>query len=142
MELKLQKNSIYVVAHCMYLLLAVEQIRDAFIKNFSEIAADIVSYKSNPGCSCRHKVEKFIEQNKDAAYELLLSIFNSNPSLQENINNVNSVYEYIPVNGHVYTIDNTDEAWVQFVGKMNTEKWAFTNFSTASYGEKIKIYFI
>jgi hypothetical protein len=142
MELKLQKNSIYVASHCMYLLLTVEQVRDAFINHFSEIAADITSYKSNPGCSCRHKVEKYLEQNKDEAYELLLSIFNSNPSLQENINNVNSMYEYIPVNGRVVTLDNTEEAWAQFVQKINAEKWSFMNFSTSSYGDKLRVYFI
>lgn len=35
------------------------------INNYPEIEADVRSYKRDPNCSCRHKLGKFFEVNKD-----------------------------------------------------------------------------
>lgn len=38
---------------------------DYIIVNYPEIEADIRSYRTDPNCSCKHKIAKFFDANKD-----------------------------------------------------------------------------
>jgi len=47
------------------LLLKNEKFSDYIINNYREIEADIRNYRQDPNCSCKHKISKYFEANKD-----------------------------------------------------------------------------
>jgi hypothetical protein len=53
------------VANFMRLLLKDVVFSEYIINNYNEIEADIRSYRLDATCSCRHKIEKYFELNKD-----------------------------------------------------------------------------
>lgn len=47
------------------LLIKNEKFSEYVINNYSDIEADIRSYRLDPNCTCKHKIVKYFESNKD-----------------------------------------------------------------------------
>jgi hypothetical protein len=63
---------------------------DLLLKNCPAIAADIVTYQANPNCSCRKKIEDYINSNREIVKQVYAQFLSENPTyvpekLEENI---------------------------------------------------------
>lgn len=120
-----------------------ETLRGAFLDEFSELSADIESFKSNYNCGCRKKIELFISKNRDIVSNFLKQFYNSNPSLHDTIEEAIKTFSGYKVSGKVFEINDTQEAFASFYEKMLQEKFTFDNMYIIKSAEgKIKIYFL
>lgn len=62
----------------LMLLLKNEKFSNYIINNCQEIEADIRSYRQDPNCSCKHKISKYFEKNKDIVHVSLQNWLNEN----------------------------------------------------------------
>lgn len=91
-----------------------------------EIYSDIESASTNPNCSCRNKVENFVNQNK----EKFLNFYNSLPKEIRNLVNLVEIEEKYTVmlySGRVERVQISE--WKQFTESLALNKATYRQFS-------------
>lgn len=117
-------------------------------RNFSPtITPHIDSFKHNPGCDCRNKIMQFIEENRESSFNFLEDWFKNNNQFEYlkgaiSPDIIEQKYVVTEVNGKVFEIDDTPEAFLVFKEKMETERFTYRNSHLIKVGEKLKIYFL
>lgn len=119
-----------------------ELLRNAFLEKFSHLNADIESFKSNYHCGCRKKIELFIRKNRDIVSDFFDNFYNSNPSMQDDLDGAIKNYSGFKVSGLIFEIDDTQEAYSAFYERMIEEKFAFDSMQIARADNKLRIYFL
>jgi hypothetical protein len=117
-----------------------ESVFEALKTDFPDILADLVTFKSNPNCTCRGRVFKFftekLEQNPEALNKYVKDAAVLTAEL-DTIKNQRTLNNY---SGKVFTIGNTEAAWDEFskslVGKM------FRSFAIVEKDGNLKVYFV
>jgi hypothetical protein len=123
------------------------ELKSTLQSEFPTIYADLESASTNPNCSCVRKVENELLNNKDRALNILNN-FLSNKDNDNQINDIISV-DYganvpISLQGKMFTIENTAEAYAEFIRSLFENKTpAARGFSTSiDQNGKLNIYFI
>ena len=116
------------------------EIWDNMTKDFPEHAADMISYKDNPNCSCGGRLFSFlrsiIENSPNA-----LDKYNTNPEgLNAFINDMARAREETILAGKIITIEKSERAWSDFVAGLVGKQ--FHSFSISERENEIAIYFI
>ena len=117
-----------------------DSVFEALKTDFPDILADLVTFKSNPNCTCRGRVFKFftekLEQNPEALNKYVKDAAVLTVEL-DTIKNQRTLNNY---SGKVFTIGNTEAAWDEFskslVGKM------FRSFAIVEKDGSLRVYFI
>lgn len=117
-----------------------DSVFEALKTDFPDILADLVTFKSNPNCTCRGRVFKFftekLEQNPEALNKYVKDAAVLTAEL-DTIKNQRTLNNY---SGKVFTIGNTEAAWDEFskslVGKM------FRSFAIVEKDGSLRVYFI
>src|SRR4051812_43549120 len=52
----------------LMVLLKYATFSEYIINNYKEIEADIRSYRQDPNCSCKHRISKYFDKNRDSIY--------------------------------------------------------------------------
>lgn len=141
-ELKIQEGSEYLPAVMVGLLNTIPGFADACETAMPDHRATITTLRTDPGCTCRRKFEKFVKTNPKPCYDILSKFFNDNTSLQESINLNIGYNSWIDVGGRIVEIDNTDEAYASFYEDLHAKRYSFRGIGVSAQGDKIKIYFI
>lgn len=142
MELYLNVPTPAIAGSIMPLIVNLPAFAEELQSAFSEISADIVSFKNNPHCSCARKVQLFIEQHYNNIFDCLKNFFDKNASLQQTINNIIENNSFYDVAGKMFEIDDTDEAYADFYTRLIQERFNFRSFSVTSKGDKLRIFFL
>lgn len=108
--------------------------------DFPGILADLVTFKSNPNCTCRGRVFKFfteqLEQNKD----ILEKYVNNPTALQAEIDQLVSQRVASNYAGKVFEIQKGDQAWQVFSQSLAGK--AFRSFAIVERENTVAVYFL
>jgi hypothetical protein len=139
-------KEIYFHKIILNLILVSEDFKSILQSEFPNIYADIQSASVNPNCSCVKKVEKELFENKEKSLHLLNNFLSNKTNLEKIQSVLNVDYESLSpksYSGKMFTIENTEEKFKEFVSLVQKDKGMFRNFSTAINAEgKLHIYFI
>jgi hypothetical protein len=142
MKLYLNEPTPAIAGSIMPLIVNLPVFAEELQNAFSEISADIASFKNNPQCSCARKVQSFIEQHYDSVFNFLNNFFDKNTSLQQTINSIIEGSSFYDVSGKIFEINDTAEAYTDFFNRTIQDRFNFRGFSVTSKGDKLRIFFL
>jgi hypothetical protein len=105
-----------------------------------EIYADIESASTNPNCSCRGKVENYVNSNREKCAKFL------NESSTEiksfiNLHDIENKYGFVIYGGKVERVKVTE--WSNFSQKLNNDRAAYRQFSLLKVDDEyVDVFFI
>lgn len=105
-----------------------------------EILADLVTFKSNPNCTCRAKVFKHFSDKIQATPTSLDKYVKNKEELQKEIDKLYQSRMQNSYSGKMITIQKNEEAWKELGLQASTK--AFRSFSVVDNGETLTVYFI
>jgi len=91
-----------------------------------EIYADIESASTNPNCSCRGKVENYVNSNREKCAKFLNESSSEIKSLI-NLHDIENKYGFVIYGGKVERVKVTE--WSDFSQKLNNDRAAYRQFS-------------
>lgn len=105
-----------------------------------EIYADIESASTNPNCSCRGKVENYVNSNREKCGKFLNESSSEIKSLI-NLQEIENRYTFVIYNGKVERVKVSE--WSNFAQKLNTDKAAYRQFSVLRVDDEyVDVFFI
>jgi hypothetical protein len=108
--------------------------------DFPDILADLVTFKSNPNCSCRGRVMKFFGDQLNQNPDLLDKYVKDANVLNQEIQTIISSRIANTYTGKVFIIPKGEDSWQNFsatlVGKM------FRGFSVVERDSSLVVYFL
>lgn len=116
------------------------EFKVAFQALAPDIYADIESASTNSNCSCRGRVENYVNSNREKCatfYNQLSEEIKSLVNLQE----IEEQYRFTDYSGLVKRVKTSE--WHSFVETMNAEKAIYRQFSILKVDdEKVDVFFI
>jgi len=140
--MNITKENLYLSKIFLELIQNHDSFKTAVQSVFPIIYADVESYKTNPNCSCKNKIEAFVNSNRDTSHAFLDKWYNENLALKINLAEIISKYIVTNVSGKIYRIPKTDEAFADLQKKMTEERWAFRAFNIIAENDSFAIYFL
>jgi hypothetical protein len=116
--MNIDKNSPYFSKVFLDLIQDDAKFKDDFQASFPELYADIDSYKNNPNCSCRNKIETFVTNNRDRSFIFIEGWLAANKHLNLDFNDIIKKYFTTQAAGSVYRISKSEEAFKFFYQKV------------------------
>jgi hypothetical protein len=105
-----------------------------------EIYADIESFSKNANCSCRGKIENYINNNKDKCFEFI-KLFIEKNNIIIDAAAIQEKYKTTQYSGKIIQVNKKD--WESFVDVLQRERATFRTFSVlAINSETVEVYFI
>lgn len=105
-----------------------------------QIYADIENASTNPSCSCRSKIEKYVLDRRESCTEFLNNFITQN-NLTIDISQIESKYKTTSYIGKV--VDVKISEWEQFSKQLLEQKAMFRSFSVMKEDEDaIKVFFL
>ncbi len=146
MELPEQNQNFYTKI-ILNLILSYPELKSVLQSEFPLIYADLESASTNPNCGCVRKVENELTQNKEKALNILnhfLASKTDDAKILEIISMDYAALAPIPLQGKMFTIDNTPESYEQFIKELFQNKMPTARGFSTSIGldGKLNIYFI
>ena len=122
------------------LILKSEEYLNELIKTFPSIEDKVLSFSVDPGCSCRNDIIKFYDENKESVSKFTENFLSQHPNVIDYRAFIQK-YETNVVSGQFFKVDKTESAYMEFVDRMQQEKWAFRYMSVAVEDDKYVIFF-
>lgn len=110
-------------------------------RDFPAILADLVTFKSNPNCSCRGRVMKFFNELLEKEPEALNKYVKDPAALTVELNNIKTQRQQNNYSGRIMTVQKGEEAWKSFATDMNNGKF-FRAFSVVERENELVVYFL
>jgi len=105
-----------------------------------EIYADIESASTNPNCSCRGKVENYVNTNKDKSVDFLNNFIKDN-EITINLEDISKRYTIKQYAGVVEKVKISD--WKNFQNRLNEERAFYRTFSTSRIDDEyVNVFFL
>lgn len=93
------------------LLIADDETFEKLKTDFPNTLADLVTFKSNPNCSCRGRVVKFFSDELSKNPTVLDKYIKNKDDFSAKINSLTIQRNLNNYSGKIIKIENTDEAW-------------------------------
>jgi hypothetical protein len=117
-----------------------ESVFEALKTDFPDILADLVTFKSNPNCTCRGRVFKFFTEKLEQNPEVLNKYVKDVAALTAELDTIKNQRTLNNYSGKVFTVVNTEQDWEEFskslAGKM------FRSFAIVEKDGNLKVYFV
>ena len=121
-------------------LVSNQQFKTAFQAIAPEIYADIESASTNPNCSCRSKVENYVNTNRQKALDFLNN-FIENTGLEVNLQSITQKYTVKSYAGVVEKVKISE--WQTFQNRLTQERANFRAFSTSKIDDEyVNVFFL
>lgn len=121
-------------------LVSTQQFKTAFQAFAPEIYADIESASTNPNCSCRAKVENYVNTNRQKALNFLNNFIENN-KIDINLESVSKKYTIKSYAGVVEKVKISE--WKDFQNRLTQEKANFRTFSTSKIDDEyVNVFFL
>jgi hypothetical protein len=121
-------------------LVSNQQFKTAFQAVAPEIYADIESASTNPNCSCRSKVENYVNTNRQKALDFLNN-FIENTGLEVNLQSITQKYTVKSYAGVVEKVKISE--WQTFQNRLTQERANFRAFSTSKIDDEyVNVFFL
>jgi hypothetical protein len=118
-----------------------DTIFNSLQNDFTEILADLVSYKNNPNCSCKGRVNKFFADKLQENPQILNKYITNPPFLQNELDKLSLTRQQNNYSGKIITIPKTEQAWQQLALEINRGK-LFRSFNVVERDNEIVVYFL
>jgi hypothetical protein len=122
------------------MLIKDDNIFEAFKTNFPEILADLVTFKSNPNCSCKGRVIKFFSDKLEQDPNILNSYVVDPVAINRGLQDAHQQRIMNNYSGRVFEIGKTEQDWLVFsqslIGKM------FRGFTVVERADTVAVYFL
>lgn len=117
-----------------------QQFKTAFQSIAPEIYADIESASTNPNCSCRGKVENYVNNNKEKCISFL-NKFIELTGLEIDLKMISERYTVKSYAGKIKKVKISE--WEKFSDLLVEEKAVFRSFSTSRIDDEyINVFFL
>jgi hypothetical protein len=121
-------------------LVSNQQFKTAFQAVAPEIYADIESASTNPNCSCRSKVENYVNTNRQKSLDFLNN-FIENTGLEVNLQSITQKYTVKSYAGVVEKVKISE--WQNFQNRLTQERANFRTFSTSRIDDEyVNVFFL
>jgi hypothetical protein len=121
-------------------LVSNQQFKTAFQAVAPEIYADIESASTNPNCSCRSKVENYVNTNRQKSLDFLNN-FIENTGLEVDLQTITQKYTVRSYAGVVERVKISE--WRTFQNRLNQERANFRSFSTSKIDDEyVNVFFL
>lgn len=105
-----------------------------------QIYADIESASTNPNCSCRAKIEKYVLEKKEQCTEFLNGFIAQN-NLTIDISQIELKYKTTPYYGKIMDVKINE--WEQFSKQLLEQRAIYRSFSVIMVSEDtVKVFFL
>jgi hypothetical protein len=105
-----------------------------------EMYADIESAATNPNCSCRGRVENYVNNNREKCANFINEL-SENIKSKINLDQINSTYSFVNYSGTVKRTKISD--WKKFFEQTITDRAAYRNFSVVRVDdETVDVFFL
>lgn len=134
------KNYQYLSKIFLELLTLNVEFKTLFQSLAPEIYADIESASTNINCSCRNKIENYINTNREKCANFLNSLNQEIKSLI-NLYEIEEKYKIITYTGKIERVKISD--WYNFATKLNSERAAYRQYSLLKVDdETVDVFFL
>ena len=117
-----------------------KKFADALIDEFTELAEGFRSLIANPNEESQSHLQALFQHNEEKLKSFLHEYLKDN-STEFNWTTFLDKYDVTPVAGKFFKIDKTEEAYMEFVLRMRTERWVFSHISITSEPDNYTIFF-
>jgi lambda repressor-like predicted transcriptional regulator len=114
---------------------------EVYIKEYPDNTANALSYSKNPNCSCRNKLTKHYNENKQKVDSFVANFLGTSPNAI-NLAEFEQRHKTKPVSGRIVRIEKTDEAYGKLVSTIQNEGWTFRQMSVAVDGNEYVFFFV
>jgi hypothetical protein len=117
-----------------------EAVSERLKADFSSILADLVTFRTNPNCTCRGRVFKFFTEQLEATPGILDKYVPDPAALQRELDVLASQRVANNFSGKVFEIQKGEQAWLQFSQTIAGK--AFRGFSVVERSETVAVYLL
>jgi len=110
--------------------------------DFPDILADLVTFRTNPNCSCRGRVVKFFTTKLEESPGVLNKYIKDPNSLNTELQKIKTQRIDNNYSGRILTVSKGDEAWKTFAQEITSGGKYFRAFSVVENGDSLKVYFL
>ena len=105
-----------------------------------EIYADIESASTNPNCSCRGKVEHYVNTNRDKSTVFLNKFLHDN-NFRIDLDEIDNRYKFEIYHGRVEKVKVSD--WKEFSDSLAQKRAAYRTFSVSRVDDEyVNVFFL
>jgi hypothetical protein len=137
--IEIQKK--YGVQLTLELIQTSKSFYEKYIKQYPDNTANALSFSKNPNCSCRNKLTKHYNENKQIVDLFVLEFLKQEPNAI-NLVDFENRHKIKPVSGRIVRIDKTDQAYGDLVKTIQNEGWTFKSMSVAVDGNEYVFFFV
>jgi len=117
-----------------------QQFKTAFQAIAPEIYADIESASTNPNCSCRTKIENYVNTNRQKALDFLNN-FIENTGIEVDLQSITQKYTVKSYSGVVEKVKISE--WQTFQNRLVKERANYRAFSTSKIDDEyVNVFFL
>jgi len=113
---------------------------DQLQKDFPNILADLVTFRTNPNCSCRGRVIKFFTEQLEKDPMVMNQYVKDLEGLKVYLDKIQSERQLNNYGGRIFTIPSGQESWLSFAASLQGKM--FRSFSIVHKGDEIMVYFL
>lgn len=106
------------------------------------IYADIQSFKNNPNCSCRSKIEAHINATRNASFAYLDEWLKKHSMADADVQALIQKYVVSDVAGRIFRIPKTDAAFLEFKQRAINDRFTYRSMCIVPEEHNIAIYFL
>ena len=117
-----------------------KKFADTLIGEFKELADGFSSLIATPTEESQGHLQTLFHHNEERLKSFLHDYLKNN-SNEFNWTTFLDKYDVYPVAGKFFKIDKTEEAYMDFVLRMRTERWVFSHISMTESSEHYTIFF-
>lgn len=106
------------------------ELRQRFLARYPDQVENLLSYQLNPGCSCAGKIAHVISGDPEGPEKVISALLGRTVTVR------------VPkrIGGKVFIIDDTPEAWEEFVKRSVTELNVFRGVSIVPADGKLRLF--
>ena len=123
------------------ILIKDDSIFEEFKKDFPDILADLVTFKSNPNCSCRAKVFKFFNEKFEKDSNFINKYIKDSDSLQQELSKIVVSRQANNYSGKIMVIPKGEDSWKNLSNEISKGK-VFRAFSVVEREGELAVYFL
>lgn len=122
------------------MLMADDTVFERLKNDYPAILADLVTFKSNPNCTCRGKVMKFFSDQLQTTPGVLDKYVSNPADFEKTLSLILQKRMENNFSGKMLTVPKGEQAWKDFVSSLNGK--TFRSFSVYEREDSVAVYFI
>ena len=128
------------VSEAISFLINNDNVFERLKSDFPEILADLITFKSNPNCSCKGRVIKYFSDQLTINPDVLEKYIYDQNALTQHLAQIQEQRLLNTYSGKVIIIPKGEQAWANF--QLELINKIFRGFSVAEREDSVAIYFL